>query len=505
MSALGTRPDVPRTADAEANALLGEALRGAGYETERLASELGLREPLRPDTLELPYHLLVLEREPRLGALVRLFQLRLPLDEGEAEAALAPAPLDRLVASGLLERDAAGVRSAVALVPVLGVLLASDWESATRPPERADHVLGAAGPSRLLSTLGVRTRVDAALDLCAGSGLQALLAARHARRVVATDVNPRALRFAELNALLNGVDNVETREGSLFDPVEGETFDAISANPPYVVSPEHEFLFRDSGLPGDSFCEALVRALPSHLREGGIAHLLVAWAHGVDEPWSAPLRRWLDGSGCDALLLRHVSQEPLEYAREQNRMHCADPAAFGEAIERWLDHYVSLGIERIGWGALVLRRRPAAAGRVSAIDAPITPFGPAGAHVLRLLAAQEPADRLDGAGLLVARLALCDDVRVEQSIAFRAGEGVIERALLRLEGGLGLQAEVDPNVPRMLSLLEAGVPVGEVVAEAARELGAAGADADEVAAAALASVRELVRLGFLAPREGETA
>ena len=81
-------------------------------------------------------------------------------------------------------------------------------------------------------------------------------------------------------------------------------------------------MFRDSGLPGDSFCEALVRSVPGHLGEGGIAHLLVSWAHAADGDWTPPLRAcWIDGNGCDAVFLHHSSHEPLGYANEHNRIH----------------------------------------------------------------------------------------------------------------------------------------------------------------------------------------
>ncbi len=41
------------------------------------------------------------------------------------------------------------------------------------------------------------------LDMGTGSGVCAVFAARHARRVVAVDINPAAVRCAGINALLN--------------------------------------------------------------------------------------------------------------------------------------------------------------------------------------------------------------------------------------------------------------------------------------------------------------
>ena len=71
----------------------------------------------------------------------------------------------------------------------------------------------------LLHSLTPRRPIERALDVGTGGGIQALLAAQHARHVVATDVNPRALAYTQLSAALNGLENVEPRQGSLFEPI----------------------------------------------------------------------------------------------------------------------------------------------------------------------------------------------------------------------------------------------------------------------------------------------
>ena len=104
--------------------------------------------------------------------------------------------------------------------------------SRTRP----DYVLGVSPASTSLAQMTMRTPVDSALDLGTGCGVQSLHLARHARRVVATDVNPRALQLSRLTAALNQVE-VDIRDGSLYEPVAGERFDLVVTNPPYVMSP----------------------------------------------------------------------------------------------------------------------------------------------------------------------------------------------------------------------------------------------------------------------------
>ncbi len=81
---------------------------------------------------------------------------------------------------------------------------------------------------------------DYVLDLGCGTGIQAVFAAEKARKVVATDVNPLAVKCTWINALINGVaGKVEVRLGDLFEPVKGEVFDLIIFNPPYLpVNPQ---------------------------------------------------------------------------------------------------------------------------------------------------------------------------------------------------------------------------------------------------------------------------
>ena len=100
----------------------------------------------------------------------------------------------------------------------------------------ADHVLGVSSASVSLAQLTPRGSVASALDLGTGCGVQSLHLAAHADRIVATDVNPRALSMTRLNASLNGIGRIDVREGSLFEPVAGETFDLIVTNPPFVIS-----------------------------------------------------------------------------------------------------------------------------------------------------------------------------------------------------------------------------------------------------------------------------
>src|ERR671919_2385233 len=74
------------------------------------------------------------------------------------------------------------------------------------------------------------------LEIGAGLGLAAVLAARAGARVVATGVVPDAVEAIRLNATLNGVE-VDARLGDGYAPVAGERFDLICTNPPQMPTP----------------------------------------------------------------------------------------------------------------------------------------------------------------------------------------------------------------------------------------------------------------------------
>jgi release factor glutamine methyltransferase len=121
------------------------------------------------------------------------------------------------------------------------------------------------------------------LDVGTGSGVLAisLLTERGAWRAVATDVSAAALAVASDNGVRRGVEGrLELRLGELFEPVAGERFDAIVANPPYIPSGEIDRLepevavfdprqALDGGPDGLSVLRGLVARAPEHLTPGG--------------------------------------------------------------------------------------------------------------------------------------------------------------------------------------------------------------------------------------------
>lgn len=133
------------------------------------------------------------------------------------------------------------------------------------------------------------------LDLGCGSGAiaLALAAARSAWSFVAVDRSPAACALTRRNAeLLDLAARVEVREGDWYAPVEGERWDIIVSNPPYVADDDEELeadvRAHEPGLAlfaGHDGLDALRRILAAPpLREGG----LIAVEHGHRQ--GAPVR-----------------------------------------------------------------------------------------------------------------------------------------------------------------------------------------------------------------------
>ncbi|WP_420706749.1 methyltransferase [Streptomyces sp. NRRL S-1824] len=68
------------------------------------------------------------------------------------------------------------------------------------------------------------------LDLCTGSGVLALQAARLGAQVTAVDISRRAVISARLNASLAGLP-VSVRRGDLFSVLPERRFDVLVSNP----------------------------------------------------------------------------------------------------------------------------------------------------------------------------------------------------------------------------------------------------------------------------------
>lgn len=493
-------PDLMRAqslaADLDAADFRSDPLRRLWGEEADDALARGLREPILRA---------LVSKDGPLPTLGRLFVLGMAQPLSAVERAVPRTGIDGLITLGLARVDGARVVPEALIRPQSFVdadgvgewWIASDLdEVALGAALPGDHVLGVGGASRTLAELVIPAKVERALDLGTGCGIQALLVARHAGRVVATDISERALAFAELNAQLNGVRNIDFRLGSLFEPVSGEAFDLIVSNPPFVITPRvsgmPEYEYRDGGLVGDALVEEFVRAAPAHLADGGVAQLLGNWESKGGVAGLDRVRGWVRDD-LDAWVVQREELTPLGYAELWIRDGGTLPrdAAFERMLSAWLDDFDDRAVQAIGFGYVLLRRSPDAAARMRRFEAVTQPVSNLGSALGAGLAAHD----LLAAGL-PARLTVAPDVT--EARHFMPGDDDPSVIELRQGGGFARTVSVDPALAGFVGACDGELTVSQIVAALAELFDVSLAD---LWADLEPRIRALVVDGLLLPAE----
>lgn len=173
------------------------------------------------------------------------------------------------------------------------------------------------------------------VDIGAGSGVGAIMAARHlpGARLTLTDINPLALRFARINARHNKV-AIEALEGSGIDPVDGGIELAIT-NPPFIVDPSSR-AYRDGGdRHGAELSLDWTLAAAAKLAPGGRVLLYTGSAIVAGEDrLAAALRERLPRLGCT---MRYAELDPDIFGEQLDEPGYEDVdriAAIGAVIVR---------------------------------------------------------------------------------------------------------------------------------------------------------------------------
>jgi len=488
---------------------LGEAVRNR-FGSVAVSEALGLAGEAALSRGDLSGADRLTRRGSETETLIRLFLLGLPVPASAVEAALRPLPLAQAEAAGLVERRDGHLRATLDLRPYSETggpdwWVVSDLGAEVRPgPLPAEHVLGVGSAGLTLAEATVRGPVRHALDVGTGCGVQALHLSEHSETVTATDLSDRALRMAATTAALNGK-HWELRHGSLLEPVAGRQFDLIVSNPPFIVGPGFApgaggFRYRDSGLAGDAVCAQLVAGLPARLAEGGTGQLLANWIIDGSQSWQERVTGWLPAAGCQAWIWQREVAEPAEYVALWLRDAGEQPGtpAWRQRYDDWLDWFTAAGVAGIGMGLVNVRRTGQDVSEVVCQDVPQPhehPVGPAiedwfgRAGWLRDRSAEQ---------LVQARLVAAPGL-VRSSHALISDEGW-QPALVQLRqaGGLRWELEVDDAVAGLVAACTGATPLGVLLS-----LLAAGVSAgtDEVTAALLPVVRDLIERGFLVPVE----
>ena len=437
------------------------------------------------------------------ATLARVFVLGLPALPEQLAAALPTLGFEGAVALGLVDADGVPLLdlrpySFVDRTGVVSWWIASDLgELALGHAIPEQHVLGVGGASTTLSGLMIDRPVELALDLGTGCGIQAMHAARHAKRVIATDISKRALELAEFNAKLNGITNVEFRLGSLFEPLT-ETFGHVVSNPPFVITPRAAqgvpaYEYRDGGMVGDAIVATVIKDVERYLEPGGVAQLLGNWEYGAHDGL-ARVEQWVRFTGLDAWVVERERQDVEQYAETWIRDGGTRPGTqFDGLYAAWLDDFATRGVTHVGFGYVTLRR-PVTGGptlrRFEVLDGPVG--ASLGEKVTELLSAHDWLEGTDDAALARVCLTVASDVTEERH--YWPGDEHPTVMDLRQGSGFTRTVPLGTALAAVVGACDGSLPVGAICDAVAQLLEV---DAVELAAEVLPQVHELVLTGIL--------
>lgn len=128
-----------------------------------------------------------------------------------------------------------------------------------------------------------RVSGDSVLDLASGSGAISLFLADKFKKVCSVDINPKAVKYARFNVILNNLeDKIVNLQSDLFKKLERFKFDHIYWNGPTVALPELEEakqlypLYAYGGYDGASFTKKFLNEVFSHVS----SNYVIKWWDG---------------------------------------------------------------------------------------------------------------------------------------------------------------------------------------------------------------------------------
>jgi methylase of polypeptide subunit release factors len=385
-----------------------------------------------------------------LGLAARALMFGDPIDGSELEVAFGDLALP-LRESGLLAPRAQGFVSPFCFTLVDDFFVVSDDLS-----QGGQAVMGLAPTTVALTAAAFpRKQVGRSLDLGCGAGAVALVLSKRSGVVVATDINQRALALARFNTRLNGVGNIDVREGSLFEPVSKERFDLIASQPPFVPQSSRGKAseFMAGGERGDALPLAVLTTAPDHLVPGGRAVLFIEWGHGPKEkPPGARILETLAGAPVDLLVFQlpagAVDEHAVEYAAA---LHPDLGSSFDSEAQDRRDHLSKMGFESMVPTLVVMRRVDDRKPRADVWSTASFAHAPPNAkRIDRLLAAREVTASMDR--VMGAKLSLVEGTRIREE---QLGLGADKSSTLVAVLPPAAMSEPIPLTPQLMQLAHA--------------------------------------------------
>lgn len=352
---------------------LRQRLKQLSYTEERVAARLRIWHISAITLPQYPvYHERLRVAPDHLATVIALFLLQSEVKKQEVTSALSADLVRELLERGLLVEYKTGILVAtISVYPCNGFYFVTDHHF--RPPsvrprrEPKQPVMHFGNDTYILSYIAPRPAKNShVLDLCTGSGVHGILAATRGARVVGVDLNPRAIKFARLNAEINGVaSRCVFRHGSLYEPVssdrnESENFDLILANPPFTPSPrtgKARVLFQDAGPAGDEIVGPLLAGLVERMKPGGTAVILSMFADQKGRSFPARIKKWIGPRvPVELLLLKIYTIDPEELVSILTwRFFGDDFADYTRRYREWLRELKASEVTKLTYAVLVVR------------------------------------------------------------------------------------------------------------------------------------------------------
>jgi hypothetical protein len=315
---------------------LKEVLEKHSYKTETLKG-------IDTSIFGLPSTLYKLKEDTAQNILVRLFFIGRTVSEFEIAKIFNLDERFAFIKLGILETvDSEKWRASVKLFPYKDYILFCDFNDAKRG--KIEPIYQPGEDSLNLEQAGISQPFNCALDLCTGSGIQALRAAINCKSVIATDINPRVIHWLSKSLALNGINNIEVRLGDLYEEVKKDRFDYITANPPFVINWKTSQKFRDGGKYGDDVLTCILNELPIHWNDGGYAQIVTFLYEFEGRSQLDKIRVFAEAHQLETLVLKSSSRDKFELAATQYAEKVKNYEAYEKTVFAYLDHLDRVGM-----------------------------------------------------------------------------------------------------------------------------------------------------------------
>jgi carbamoyltransferase len=332
-------------------------LKNNNYDTKHICERLKIDDLQSIQPTYLAYYNNFILKNSALDQLIALFLVRGNVSSQDANSLFGNKLFKTLLSIGILRESEDTIHSNVSIYCVDNFFLATDHRFLFMEEDKLneDPVMYIGSDSLGLVQTAPRYSSQKTLDLCTGSGVQAIVASRYSEKVLAVDINPRAVRFARFNTQLNGVTNVQVILNNLFQGMENETFDTILANPPFVPSPEKETKFRDGGGSGEDVLRAIVQGASDRLSQDGKLYIVTDLVN-VDA-YQPKVSKWLDCDTADVLVLKTADRNEILFSVP----HCHHPYGqdygdYKKELIKWVNNFKAENLVAVNFGYILIQK-----------------------------------------------------------------------------------------------------------------------------------------------------